>query len=249
MSTELFKPSEPNQLAPVDAPTSIAGILDKAVSSGMSPEQLEKIVALYERVSDRQAAQEFAGAMARFQAKCKAIPKTSSAKISTKSGIQYSYKYAELDTIAAHVRPLLSDEGLSYTWDSVENKGSIDCVCTIRHLNGHSVSARFSCPTDSAASMSGAQKNAAALTYARRQSLIQALGLTTCDPDTDAGATDTITEHQAANLSAMLDEVSPGPEGLAKFLKLMGVEKLSAIPASSFKVAITALEGKRRKGA
>lgn len=232
-------------LANVTADVPIGAILNHAVERGMDPASLEKLVALYERVSDRNAAKEFAEAMAAFQAECPPIPKTSSAKITMKSGGQYSYKYAELDAIVGVIRPLLSKHGLSYTWDSAEDSGKITCTCMIRHVNGHSVSAKFQCPVDSAAAMSGAQKSAAALTYARRQSLIQALGLTTCDPDTDAGATARITDNQAANLEALMSEVGADRP---RFLRYLGVESLADLPASEFTAAVSALEAKRKAG-
>lgn len=234
----------------VEGVPTITTILDKAVTGGMAPEALEKIVALYERVADRQASQEFSAAMAEFQAACPPIAKTSTAKIVTNSGANYSYKYAELDEIARTVRPLLHKHGLSYSWDSVEDKGLVVCTCIIRHENGHSVSAKFACPTDSAAKMSGAQKNAAALTYARRQSLIQALGLTTCDPDNDgaAAASPRITEHQAANLTAALDELNLTPERRAKFLEVMEVGSISKIPAAKFAEAMRMVEKARKAG-
>lgn len=239
---EVVRPIDPASLAVSDSPVSIASILDKAVSGGMSAESLEKIVALYERVADRAAAQEFSSAMARFQATCPPIKKSSKANVVTKGGASYSYNYAELDTIAQHVRPLLSAEGLSYTWDSTEDKGLLSCTCTVRHVNGHSVAAKFSCSIDTAANMSGAQKSGGALTYARRQSLIQALGLTTTDPDNDAPPPPTINDHQVANLDALMDEVNADR---AAFYKWFGVKGIADIPASRFKEAVAAMEKKR----
>lgn len=228
--------------------TSIAAILGNAVEKGMAPEALEKLVALYERVADRQAAQEFSASMAAFQAECPSIAKTSEAEIVTRSGAKYGYKYAELDEIARTVRPLLHKHGLSYTWDSAEDKGSIVCSCIVRHANGHSVTAKFSCSIDSAAAMSGAQKSGAALTYARRQALIQALGLTTTDGDNDAAlpAHDPrpVTDNQAANLDALIDEVGADR---AKFLKFFGVDKVGLVPAYRFAEAVKMLEEKRRR--
>ena len=210
---------------------------------------MEKLVALHERVEAKRAASAFAQGMADFQARCPSIPKTSTAKIVTGSGSGYSYKYAELDQIASIVGPILSELGLSYSWDSDVTGDVLKCTCTLRHSSGHSVASVFACPTDTKASMSGAQKFGAALTYARRQSLIQVLGLTTCDPDDDgatqAGVTK-ITSNQAANIEALISEVGADEE---KFLQYMGVKDISDIPVSGFQKAINALQAKARKGA
>ena len=241
---------EANGLAPtVEVP--ISAIIDRHAAS-MTPEGLEKLVALFNQQEDRAAAREFSAAMAAFQAECPPIRKASTAEIVTTSGARYSYQYAELDMIANTIRPLLHKHGLSYTWDSSEAGGLLACTCTIRHANGHSVASKFTCSIDSAAKMSGAQKSGAALTYAKRQALIQALGLTTGEPDTDGAASrhaetgPTITEDQAANLDAMLDELkAKDPHIKARFLRHLKAEKLGDILASRFKGCVEMLEAKR----
>lgn len=224
-------------------PSAITAMLTLAVEKGVDVAALEKLVALHERVTDRAAAREFAEAMARFQAACPPIAKTSTAEIVTKAGGRYGYRYAELDEIARTVRPLLESNGLSYTWDSDMDGGNLRCTCTLRHVNGHAVTARFTAPVDSAAAMSGQQKHAAALTYSRRQSLISVLGLTTCDPDTDAASTETITDAQAAELTAALNDCGGD---LAGFLRYMKAESIEAILARDYASAVAAIEKKAR---
>lgn len=228
-----------------EAAKSIIDLLHHATNEKVSPEALERYFALYEKDRDYRSMQEFNGAMAEFQATCPPVRKTSTADIVTKSGSRYKYEYAELDEIARTVRPHLQRHGLSYSWDSSEKEGQLVCVCTVRHANGHFITATFRCPYDSAANMSGAQKSAAALTYARRQSLIQALGLTTCDPDIDGedNNPEKITDHEAANLSAALDDVGGDK---AAFLKFLGVAALSDLPKSKLAAAFQAIEQKRR---
>lgn len=236
-------------LATTAGKVSIGEILNNAIERGIPTEAMEKIVALYERMADREASQEFSDAMARFQASCPPIVKGSTANITTKSGIKYSYKYAELDTIARHIAPHLQACGLSYTWDSEMKEGYLVCTCTVRHARGHRESAKFGCPTDTAAQMSAAQQNGAALTYARRQALIQALGLTTGEPDPDGddhkpvGPVAKITEHQGAIIDVMINDVGADR---AKFLSWLKVERISDIPAASYKRAIAGLEEKRK---
>ena len=246
---------EPANLARVE-PTALAGepsimrVIAYGIEKGTSIDVMEKLYALARDDADRKALREFSAAMAAFQAECPPIRKTSSASIVTKAGAKYGYTYAELDEIARTVGPFLHKHGLSYSWDSSEDKGSIVCTCIVKHANGHRETAKFSCPTDSAAAMSGAQRQAAALTYARRQSLVQALGLTTADPDTD-GADDVqpvdptpITETQAANLDCLIDEVKADRK---RMLAHFGVETLADLPAARFKEAIEGLERKRSR--
>ncbi len=221
----------------------IEGILRMAVEKGMDAGSIDKLAAVFERTQDRMAAQEFAEAMAAFQAECFSIPKNATARITTKAGGSYSYKFAELDSIAAAIRPILQKHGLSYTWDSAEASGIISVSCIARHVNGHSVTARFSCPTQTDAAMSGPQKSAAALTFGKRQTLTSVFGLTMCDPDSDSGKGSVkITEHQAANLSAKMDELKP--DDRTRMMAFLGVKSPSDLLATQFAPAIAAIEKK-----
>jgi len=219
-------------------------LLRYAVEKNVPVEVLERLVALQERVSDRQAQAAMVEALGRFQAGCPSIHKSKTARIATKSGGSYSYSYAPLDAIARAIRPILHAHGLSYTWDSTVDNGNVSCTCTLRHVEGHQIQATFTAPSETKAEMSGAQKHAAALTYARRQSLVQVLGLATADDDLD-GATpppQPITPSQAADIDALLDESGADRQA---FLDWLGVESVEAIPSSRHAEVVNALERKR----
>lgn len=231
-------------------PDAIVRLLELAVERSVPVEMLERLQALHERVSDRAAATEFAQALASFQNACPAIAKTSTAEIATKSGVKYTYSYAELDQIARTIRPHLQALGLSYTWDSeMQTTGVIVCRCTLRHINGHTITASFACPTENPSAMTSQQKHAAALTYARRQSLIQVLGLTTTDPDTDGANPEPITEEQAHDLDTLISELGVDKP---RFLRWAKVERLEDIPARNFESAIKSVRSvaaeKARRG-
>lgn len=228
---------------PGTTPTAIQQMLTLAIEKGVPVETLEKLMALHERVSDRQAASEFAAAFASFQHACPLIYKASTANVATKAGSKFSYTYAPLDEIARTVGPLLHEHGLSYTWDSDVKERMLCATCTLRHVNGHSVTASFTAPTETSAGMSEQQKFAAALTFARRQSLVQVLGLTTTDEDTDARPTEMITDEQAASLEALITEVGADR---AKFLKYLDIDDLlGGLRAADYAGAVRALEQKR----
>ncbi len=187
-------------------------------------EALERIKALYREEQDRQAAREFFAALADFQALCSPIAKTSTAKVVTKSGTSFQYEYAELDEIARHVREAgLHQRGFSYGWDSIyeESPRRITAVCTLRHANGHSEKASFQAPVDASAAMNDTQKAASALTYAKRQSLVQVLGLSTADPDTDvrSESVEKATEAQVQAIEAALAKAGKKWPGLLDWLK------------------------------
>lgn len=250
-TAEVAPVEEPTVLAapaPPDAAsvTDITRLLHTAVEQNIPVETMERLVALHERMSDRAAAAEFAAALARFQRACPLIARTSRADIVSGSGAKFSYNYAELDEIVRTIRDLLHECGLSYSWDSkVGPNGMLECTCTLTHVKGHKSQASFACPTESRAGMSAAQKVAAALTFARRQTLVQVLGLTTCDSDTDAvlGSVAPISAEQVQMLANLITEVGAD---VGRFLKYMGVATLAEIQERHYAGAVAALQQKRK---
>lgn len=250
---DAIAPATPAALAPA-ATGDLSPLLALAVEKNLDVEKLERLVGLHERALERDARAQFFEAQAEFQRLCPPIRKVAAARTSPEGG-KVLYTFAPLDEIARTINPFLARFGLSYSWDSTvteDDKGAtLTCVCTVRHKAGHFITATFRCPVAGTNMMSGAQKAASALTYARRQSLVQALGLTTTDDDDDGrdtGASDdaVVTEEQAANLGALIDDVGADK---AKFLAFFKVASIAAIPASRFTEAVRMLEAKRKAGA
>ena len=241
-----------NELATIetDGQTSILGILGAAIEKGMSVEAIEKLTGLYERLDNKRAEREYAKAKAAFQSECPIIAKTSRASFATKAGGNASYAYAELDEIAKTIRECCGKHGLSYSWDNEVTDAMMRVTCKVRHTGGFVDSAAFVSPIDGSSLMSSSQKGAATLTQAKRQALVQALGLIVGDHDTDdmggysKPSGPKITEHQAANIEAFIDELGADRQA---FLAYIGVERIADIPVSEFQRAIKALEAKREK--
>lgn len=222
-------------------------LLRAAVEKDISVESLEKLVSLYERMADRQSAQEFADALARFQGECPPIAKTSKAEIRTAKGGSYEYTFAPLEEIARTVNPLLNKHGLSYSWDSSHANNMITATCWLRHRNGHRESATFSVPVENASAMNNQQKHGAALTYARRGSLVAVLGLTTAEPDTDNNdPTHPISEEQLVRLHEAMEDVHISK---ARLLKLLGhgLKRVEDMPDFLYETAMNLVMAKKRQ--
>lgn len=249
MSVELTQAGQ--VAAPAENGEGVTSLVRMAIEKGVDVEVLERLVALQERVTERNARAAYFEALAHFQDECPEIPKNKIAAIATKSGARFNYSYAPLESITRTIRPALKANGLSYTWDvGTIDAGLLVAICTVRHVEGHSECSSFPVPIDKSSRMSDAQASGAALTYGKRQSLIAVLGLTTADEDVDGadvrsrnGAGDEqLSDDQVANLSALIDEVKANRP---KFLKYMGVESLDAIPPHEYQRAVQALEAKR----
>jgi len=236
--------SEGSAVAAQPPGLSMTDLIKHALDINTPVESLERLVALHERVSQQQAERDYFAAMARFQADCPSIKKNSSASFATDGGSKMSYKYSELDAIAAVVNPLLDKNGLSYTWNTKVEGGQLVCACTVRHVNGHHTTSAIALPTESRAAMSAQQKVGAAYTFARRLSLIGALGLTTTEDDLDGrdDATGKINDDQVTVLTDLLREAKVKPDSLLKMFK---VAALTDIPANRYDAAVQALETKK----
>lgn len=223
-----------------------------AIEQKVPVEVLERLVALQERAQERSARAAYFDAMAKFQSEVGPVPKTGVIAVPNRDGTkEVRSRFAPLSAIAEHIREPLTRNGLMYSWDSTLEDGMVDVRCTVRHVDGHSETASFTFKASdaSAPGMNGVQVAGSARTYGERYSLIQALGLTTADPDDDgqgAGldAGDVITPEQADTIRSMIEEVGADE---AKFLRWLKVESVDAIPASRAKEAVTALERKREK--
>lgn len=254
MTTEIVrKPDAP--LAPVN-PANVGEILRLAVEKGASIEQMKGILDLQERIERRAAEADFRTAFARFQGECPPVKHDQVVDFVTKAGRRTSYSHASLGQIARTINPILGRYGLSYSWESTNVEGMMVVTCLVSHVSGHNVSAKFGLPAKGGTdSMSEAQQYASTLTYAKRQSLVQALGLTTADSDADGADmaqivnaaegdnTNRVTEAQAANLRALAEEVGADRE---RFLKFFGIASLADMPAARLAEAVKMLEGKRK---
>lgn len=235
-------------------------ILAIAIQAGRSADDLEKLAALYERMEAKRAQREFSAAVAKFRQECPPVARRTDSQFDVSvNGVKRKRKYADLDDIQTVVDPVLSGNGLSYRWgNAVVKEGLLTQDCILSHIGGHSEPAAVSIPVDSNAGSSPAQKYMSASTYARRYSLIAVLGIRGCDEDDDGAGTmneptETITEAQARTLNDLMIARYEGetPEVAAKrkanFLKAMGVDCLTNIPAEKFESASEALKKKASK--
>ncbi len=240
--------AEAPELGTVDNPGEVAGLIALAINKGVPVEVLERLFELKKRVEENDARGAFFRAFASLQSEMGAVPKTSAIEV-TRGGVQeVRSRYAGLDDIVQHVRPLLQKHGFIVQWNSVvRDNGNVCITCFLRHVDGHTESADFEFAQKDAGApgMNGVQIAGSARTYGERYSLIQVLGLTTTDPDDDGGAGENlepISEAQFNELTTIAGEVRAD---IKRFVEFLGVDSMRDIPASRFQEAKNALEQKR----
>lgn len=212
-------------------------------------EVLERVVDLVERLDRNAARKAYFEALRRFRELCPPIPHDKEAKVVGEKG-NFRYTYASLSRIAETVAEPLAECGLSYTWDTAVSGELVKATAKIRHVLGHVEEADFTVPSTSRAGMSPQQKYGAAATYAKRQSLIAGLGLTTADVDDDPrhdpGSAEPITEAEALHLE---EEAKAAGVDLKAFLAYLDADTFAEIPAHRFDDAKRSIETRKATNA
>jgi len=108
------------------------------------------------------------------------VPKGREAKIPTKAGSNYSYRYADLGDALSMVRPIFAKHGLGVIQNATSpSDNTVLISTTIIHSSGQFIA------FEPLAMPSGrtAQETGSAITYGRRYHLLASLGLATDDDD------------------------------------------------------------------
>lgn len=128
---------------------------------------------------------ELAAALVAFQGSVPTILKNQTAKIPTKSGGEYSYKFADLSDVWDGIREPLHANGLAVTQQLVtgETPGTMGIKTTIWHTSGQ----RTAETVDFTVAAKTPQEIGSVITYMKRYALTGALGLDT-DVDDDGNA-------------------------------------------------------------
>lgn len=256
-----------NQAPPPAAntlPAEVAGLnamIEQVVNNPNLPvEKLNALLDMQLKVMDRQAEIDLNAAMSKFRSIATSIKHNRQGEGPGGS----IFSYADYPQVVDTINPWLADCELSFTHKEdppVIDGGKIvmiNITCTVKHRSGAKVEASVPAIPDYKleAKQDRNQLVQRARTYAKRQSLAEALGLSTKEDKNDADANGPIppqpvSQEQAANIHALLDEVAPeGPKRAAREKKLLTwirVDSVEEIPASDYERVVKALEAARAK--
>lgn len=123
-----------------------------------------------------------AAALAAVQAELPDIPKTLTAKVKTRDGGQYSYKYADLADVSKAILPLLGQHGLAFTASPTLVDGKLVLAYSLLHEGGEERTGVYPLTGGTA------QEFGSSLTYARRYVLGAMTGVAPEGDDDGQGA-------------------------------------------------------------
>ncbi|MCK5132724.1 MAG: ERF family protein [Candidatus Sabulitectum sp.] len=246
VNAEVVKPEtgvkESEQTALQQTGSMVDMIQAVAINPDVSVDKMERIMAMQERILDRQAKQEFASAMMSVQRDIAPIKKRLRNDHTDSS-------YANLDAVNRAVTPIYTVNGFSLTFGSTDSPipECIRVICDVFHTGGYEKQYTYDSPIDNMGAKGSPTKTRAhgsgsAISYGRRYLVAMIFNLTLTDEDDDGNAATQmdvevkkITEQQGLKLEGLLDENSVSKKA---FLKHGNIKSVYDLPAAQLTGAI-----------
>jgi ERF superfamily len=259
LETELGeRPVEQLLPAPLaDSPSAVLGLIERvALDPRADVEKLERMMAMYERLKAKEAELAYNAAKGRILKKLGGIKivKNRSAlyeveKGKPQKGTYEAFKYAPLEEIDKHLRPLLAEEDMDLSYsDEPREGGGILIRGRLRHLpGGHYEDSFMPAPLDTSGGKSSVQAVGSTNSFLRRYVTCNIFNIVVVGDDDD-GTGGTIDEVQTQTILDLIKKAKIGPKFL-KYMKAQSVAEagsldaaVATIAARDYRKAISTLE-------
>ena len=242
---------------PPDSVTAALALIEKvALDPRADIAKLERTIAMYERVKAREAALAFNAAKGRVLKKlaCVKIVRNRSALYEIdnrkpRRGTYEAFKYAPLEEIDKHMRPLLIEEKMDLSYSSEPSEhGWILIRGRLKHLpTGHFEDSFLPALPDNSSGKSTVQGVGSTNSYLRRYIACNIFNIVVVGDDDD-GNGGTIDEAQASIILDLIKKARIGPKFL-KYMRAQSIEEagsldaaVATIAARDYRKAVTTLE-------
>jgi hypothetical protein len=160
-------------------------MMQRAVESG-NMELFREIIVERNKEIARIAELEYLDALANFQENCPSLLKNKEVHYKGKDGkADTNYWYTDIDNIIETVKKPLGAAGLSRSWTNEEKDGRIYVTCYLKHRGGHVQTDTISDVPDESGGKKGIHAKSSTLTYLKRITLSNVLGISTGAKDDD----------------------------------------------------------------
>lgn len=237
---------------PVSDTIAMIQVIERAATNpDVDIDKMERLLAMQERIWDRNAKAEFTTAKLAMRPELPEISPRGRIIIREKGkpeNIIQETAFARFEDIHEAVMPILTKNGFDLSFkNGMAPDGKVRVTTILSHISGHSEETYFDLPHDSSGSKNAVQAVGSSTSYGKRYGVMNILNIRVCGEDDDgqkAGAPDTISDEQNVELGTLATDVSAN---MPKFLKFLKIDKLSDLPATRFEEAKLALEAKRAK--
>jgi hypothetical protein len=230
---------------PAEVQSLSGGLLEVISRAARDPsvdiDKMERLIAMQERVQDRQARAAYYEALALVQPELPII--TERGGIKDRGGNVQS-TYALWEDVNEAIRPILAAHGFSLSFKVRRSENEISVTGILAHRDGHSEETELTLPSDTSGSKNSVQAIGSSTSYGKRYTAYALLNITTQGEDDDgtkAGRGGAINSQQLETLIGLKDAVGAD---LYRFCKLFRVTSLKDLPAKEYDNAVAKLRQK-----
>ena len=250
------RPAQRLPVPPSDSRSTILTLIERVVLDPRADvAKLDRVIAMYDRLKAKEAELAFNAAKGRILKKLAGIkivknrcvlPETENGK--PQKGASEAFKYAPLEEIDKHLRPLLAEEEMDFSYsDEPWEGGGILIRGRLKHLpGGHYEDSFMPAPPDTTGGKSNVQAVGSTNSFLRRYVLCNIFNIVVGDDDGGTGGT--IDEAQTRTILELIERARVGPKFL-KYMKAQRVEEagslaaaVATIAARDYRKAVSTLE-------
>jgi hypothetical protein len=224
---------------------SLMAVISRAASDpNTDVDKLERLLAMYERITAGQAKAAYAAALAAMQTELPVIAERGG--IRDRSGNVQS-TYALWEDINDAVKPILARHGFALSFRTGEREGRVVVTGVLSHKDGHTEETTMTLPVDASGSKNAVQAVGSSTSYGKRYTAAALLNLTSRGEDDDGkagGDLGLVTDQQLRTLQTLVDETRADAQRFCAFMK---VNSLAEIPARDFDRAVAKLNEKKAR--
>jgi ERF superfamily len=231
---------------PGDGSSTVLELIERvALDPRADIEKLDRMMAMYERLKAKEAELAFNAAKGlilktlagiKFVKNRPAIYEIEKGK--PQKGTYEAFKYAPLEEIDKHLRPLLAEENMDLSYsDEPREGGGIRIRGRLKHLpSGHYEDSFMSAPLDTTGGKSEVQAAGSTNSFLRRYVVCNIFNIVVVGDDDD-GAMGTIDEDQTKTIFDLIKKAKVGSKFL-KYMKARSVEEAGSLEAAIATIAI-----------
>jgi len=230
---------------PSDSTCAVLALIERmALDPRADAEKLERVIAMYERAKAKEAELAYNAAKGRILKKLAGIKIVKTRRVlceiekqKPQNDSSEAFKYAPLEEIDKHLRPLLAKENmdLSYSGEP-QDGGRILIRGRLKHLpSGHYEDSFMPAPPDTSGSKSDVQAVGSTNSYLRRYVACNIFNIVVVGDDDD-GNGGPVNEAQTKEIVELIKKAKAGPKFL-KYMKAQSIEEAGSIEAAVATIA------------
>ena len=247
--TAIIKPEASAVAEPVDYGSGLLEVIARAARDpNVDIDKMERLIAMQERIQERQAKADFTAAKLAMRPLLPAIDMRGHIVIRDKNDpdkIIQDTPFARFEDIHFAIMPVLTAHGFDLSYrNGLSPDGKVRVTTILSHIGGHSEQTDFDLPHDSSGSKNSVQAVGSSTQYGKRYGTLSILNIRVAGQDDDANtavAPQTITVKQYDELQKLI--VATQSDSVKFVQYLVGAGRINAgdglddLPADTFDFA------------